>query len=112
MNSADVGKAVQRIACGLALSILAWCQSSTTGGLAGTVTNPAGAAIPNVTLALTNAATQQVHTTTTGANGNYTFSLLPPGSYAVEFAAQGFKTAQMAAVIVNVSEVPTLDATL
>src|SRR6478672_3346405 len=100
------------IAGGLGLTICAWCQSATTGGLAGTVTDPARAVLPKVTLSLIHSATGQRQTTITGANGTYTFSLVPPGAYAVEFAAHGFKTAQISAVIVNISEAPTLDATL
>jgi hypothetical protein len=96
----------------LGASALAWCQSATTGGLAGVVSDPAGAGVPGVTVTLTNPATNQTHTITTGANGSYAFSLLPPGVYAVQFAGPGFRTALMPSVTVNVAEVPALDATL
>ncbi len=89
-----------------------WAQSSTTGGLKGTVRDPAGAAVPGATVTLTNSATNQNLTTTSDSNGGYGFSLLAPGSYEVTFAATGFKTAQMASVAVNVSEVLLLDAQL
>jgi Carboxypeptidase regulatory-like domain len=103
-----------RLLCALLLldAAFAWCQSSTSGGLTGAVTNPAGAGIPNAIVSLTSAATKQVQTAGTGANGNYTFSLLAPGSYEVQFAAQGFKTARMPQVAVNIADVPALDATL
>jgi hypothetical protein len=90
----------------------ALCQSATTGALAGTVTSPTGAAVPNATVTLTNATTNQVQTAASGANGSYSFSLLVPGAYAVQFSAQGFRTAWLPSVVVNVSEAPTLDATL
>lgn len=90
----------------------ALCQSATTGALTGTVTGPAGAVVPNATVTLTNAATNQAQTAATGANGSYSFSLLAPGAYAAQFSAQGFRTARMPSVVVNVSEAPTLDATL
>jgi len=90
----------------------AWAQSSTTGALRGTVTDPANAVVPGVTVTLTNNATSQSQSTTTDSNGSYRFSLLAPGAYAVTFSAQGFKTSLMASVAVNVSEVPVLDAQL
>src|SRR5216683_1628319 len=87
-----------------------WAQSSTTGGLTGTVTDSMGAAVPGATVTLVNLATNQTQMTTTDANGGYRFSLLPTDNYGVNFSAQGFKTSQMASVAVNVSEVPVLDA--
>src|SRR5580693_2119519 len=89
-----------------------WAQSSTTGALRGTVTDPASAAVPGVTVTLVNNATSHTQTTTTDSNGGYGFSLLTPGTYGVTFSAQGLKTSQMASVAVNVSEVPVLDAQL
>jgi len=95
-----------------ALSTCSWAQSSTTGALRGTVIDPAGAVIPGVTVALTNVTTGQALVTTTNADGLYAFSLLPPGTYDVNFSAQGFKTASAMSVVVNVSEAPELDAQL
>jgi hypothetical protein len=89
-----------------------WAQSSTTGGLAGTVKDPAGAAVPGATVTLVNNATSQTQTTTTGTNGGFGFSLLTPGVYGVTFSAPGFKTSQIMSLDVNVSEVPALDAQL
>jgi hypothetical protein len=90
----------------------AGAQSSTTGALRGTVTDAASAAVPGVTVNLVNNATSQTQTTTTDSKGGYSFSLLAPGVYGLTFSAQGFKTSQMAAVAVNVSEAPVVDAQL
>ncbi len=68
-------------------------QSAGTGALTGTITDPTGAVVPNVTVTLTSADTNQVRTAMTGADGSYKFSLLPPGAYRVRFAAAGFKSA-------------------
>ena len=87
-------------------------QSASTGGLSGTVADPSGSGIPNVTISLTQSATRQTQTATTGENGSFGFSLLSPGAYEVEFPAPGFKTARLSPVAVNVSEVPALDAVL
>ena len=72
-------------------------QSAGTAGLTGTVTDPSGAAVPNVTVTLTSNDTNQARTATTGGDGQYKFTLLPPGSYKVRFAANGFKTAEVSA---------------
>ncbi len=56
--------------------------------------------------------TNQTRTATTGNDGGYKFSLLPPGNYRVRFSASGFKTAEVPSVAVNVTETPVLDRTL
>ena len=87
-------------------------QSAGTSGLAGTVTDPSGAAIVNVTVTATHIATGQERTTTTGADGTYKFSLLQPGEYKVRFSADGFKISQVDSVTLNVTETPELDRSL
>jgi carboxypeptidase family protein len=89
-----------------------WAQSATTGALRGAVVDPMGAVVPGVTVMLVNVATGQMLAAMTDANGRYSFSLLPPGIYEVDFAAPGFKTSTAMSVIVNVSEAPELDAQL
>ena len=87
-------------------------QSAGTSGLTGTVTDPSSAAIPNVTVTLTNNGTGQTRTATTGTDGGYKFTLLPPGDYKVKFTATGFKIAEVPSVQLNVTETPELDRTL
>ncbi len=98
-------------ACFSASSFL-WAQSATTGALRGTVVDPAGAAVPGVTVTLTNPTTGQTQTTMTDAKGLYAFALLSPGTYDVDFAIPGFKIARAMSVVVNVSEAPELSAQL
>jgi hypothetical protein len=87
-------------------------QSAGTSGLSGSITDPSGAAIPNVTVTLTSNDTNQVRTATTGSDGQYKFTLLPPGSYRIRFAVTGFKTAEVGSVVLNVTESPTVDRAL
>jgi hypothetical protein len=87
-------------------------QSAGTGALTGTVTDPSGASIANATVTLTSNATNQGRTTTTGTDGSYKFSLVPPGSYKVDFSATGFKISEVPAVNINVTETPVLDRKL
>jgi hypothetical protein len=94
------------------LSSCLWAQSSTTGALRGSVTDHSGKAVPGVVVTLVNGTTGKEQTAVTNENGLYSFSLLPPGTYDVLFAAHGFKTAAAMSVVVNVSESPELDAQL
>jgi hypothetical protein len=87
-------------------------QTAGTGALIGTVTDPTGAVVPNATVTLTSEDTGQVRTATTGADGVYRFTLLPPGSYKVRFAAAGFKGIEVPGVKINVTETPVLDRSL
>jgi hypothetical protein len=87
-------------------------QSAGTSSLTGTVTDPSGASVPTVTVTLTSNDTNQVRTATTGSDGQYKFTLIPPGNYKVRFSATGFKTAEVGSVVLNVTETPTLDRTL
>ena len=59
--------------------------------LSGTVLDPSRSAIPNATVTLTNAATEQMQSATTNATGFYRFVELPPGTYSVTVTAEGFK---------------------
>jgi Carboxypeptidase regulatory-like domain len=96
----------------LACATASFAQTAETGALTGTVTDPSSAVIVGATITITNAATGQTRTTTTDANGSYKFSLLPPGTYSVKFSSSGFKTAEVPAVIVNVTETPVLNRSL
>jgi len=87
-------------------------QSAGTAGLSGTITDPSGAAIPGVNVTLTSNDTAQARSATTGADGQYKFTLLPPGNYKVRFSASGFKTAEVGSVTLNVTENPVLDRSL
>ena len=66
-----------------------------TADILGTVTDPTGAVIPGATVTLTNNGTHEKRTTTTSSSGDYTFSLLPVGTYSVSVNLTGFKTANV-----------------
>ena len=94
------------------MPVYLWSQSATTGAIAGIVFTATGDVLAGVAVTLIDAATNQTQTANTSADGSYRFSMLPPGAYQVDFAAPGFRTARMDSVVVSVSEVPTLNATL
>jgi Carboxypeptidase regulatory-like domain len=61
---------------------------------------------------LTSLGTAQTRTATTGAAGDYKFSLLPPGNYQLKFQATGFKTSTLGPITVNVTETETANQSL
>jgi hypothetical protein len=91
---------------------MAQAQSAGTGAITGIVTDPQGRAVPNATVTATNLGTNQERTATTGAAGDYKFSLLPPGTYTLKFSAAGFKVSQVSSVVLNVTETPEVDQVL
>ena len=73
-----------------------------TGAITGTITDQSGAALPGVTVTITNVATSQARTTVTNELGHYQASALQPNRYNVKAELQGFATVVHADVIVNV----------
>ena len=74
-----------------------------TASLSGLVTDPSGAAMPNVTVKATSPATGYIRTVTTDNAGYYSFQNLPIGQYTVQVESAGFNTAQED-VTLNVAE--------
>jgi outer membrane receptor protein involved in Fe transport len=98
--------------CLLLSASLLFGQSANTSALTGTVTDQTGAVVPNATVTATNVGTNATRTVTTGADGVYRIPLLEPGNYRVRISAQGFKTAEVTAITLNVTESVTLDRSL
>ena len=67
-------------------------QSNISGDIAGTVTDPSGAAVPNAKVTVTNPTNGEVKTATSGNTGEFRVSLLSPGTYKVSVTAAGFQT--------------------
>jgi hypothetical protein len=87
--------------------------SSSTGAIQGAVTDPQNATIVGATVLLTNTDTNvQVARGTTQSDGGYVFPLLPPGSYKVEIQAQGFESAVLDGIRVDVTKVTVANAKL
>jgi len=91
---------------------LAVSQTSTTGAIRGTVTDPQGAMIAGATVTVTSQATAQVRTVKSDNSGQFGVGLLPPEIYKISIAAPGFKTEQPAPVTVTVTETVRADAKL
>jgi outer membrane receptor protein involved in Fe transport len=88
-------------------------QSSTTGSVEGIVTDPNGAVVPNAALTLSGPNSIRDLTTTSGADGSYRFSQVPPGRYTLSTAeANGFKAYKQEQIEVNLSKATTVNPSL
>jgi hypothetical protein len=105
--------------CTLFLSvILVFCLcpflqgQSTYGAIAGSVTDPTGAAVPGAQVTLTNVGTSEKRTQATGADGLYSFVNLIPGEYRIDIEKQGFKHFERKNLVVQVNQASKIDAAL
>jgi len=96
--------------------VLAACPfalgQSTYGSISGAVVDPSGAAMPGVTVTLSNTGTAEKRVQTTGADGLYNFVNLIPGDYKVDMQKEGFKHVLREPITVNVQQAVRIDATL
>lgn len=81
------------IACCLLTAVCVFAQS-TTGEIAGTVTDPTGAAVPGVRITFTNENTGEVKVVESGATGDYLATQLQVGSYQASVQSEGFRTVE------------------
>jgi hypothetical protein len=75
-----------------------------TGDVVGTVTDATGAVVPNTTLRITNTGTHEVRQVVSGATGDFTFSLLQPGTYTLRAESAGFKVYTLSAFTVGAGD--------
>src|SRR5260370_4697242 len=75
-----------------------------TARIKGTVTDPTGAVLPNITVTATNQDTGVITTTTTMANGDYIFQKLPIGTYSVSAGAPGFSRFTATGIVLNIDQ--------
>ncbi|HEY6945682.1 MAG TPA: carboxypeptidase-like regulatory domain-containing protein [Candidatus Acidoferrum sp.] len=90
----------------------AWAQTASTAIVLGTVTDPAGAVIPDTKVDLTNVATNETRSMQTNASGQYVFPNVAPGTYTLKFFKQGFATTTVSAFKADVSRSNTFDLKL
>jgi hypothetical protein len=83
-----------------------------SGTIAGTVTDPAGAAISGATVTFTNVGTNATDTTTTSDSGSFTFAQVPIGTYDVKIQQAGFKEFLSHSVEVHTSSTSEVNAQL
>jgi hypothetical protein len=83
------------------LPFLAAAQEAT---IVGTVTDPSGGVVPNVTITVTHVETGRVRTVASNDAGQFAAASLPIGRYDVRAEAAGFKVEETKGIILNVND--------
>jgi outer membrane receptor protein involved in Fe transport len=95
-----------------ALSVLASAQSTVTGAIGVTATDPQGAVVANATVTAHNIETNKDDTATTDGEGRARIVNLQPGTYTVTINVSGFGTYTQDKVVVEVGRVTSLETPL
>jgi len=93
------------------LPLSLWAQGG-YGSISGTVQDPTGAVVPNVTVSVTNVATNVSTRVMSSSDGRYVALQLPPGTYQIAADASGFKKWVAAGVVVQVDDKLTINVRL
>ena len=87
-------------------------QATSTGSLAGTVTDPKGAVIAGATVTLANDETKQEFTAQTSGEGTFAIPTLFAGKYTATISMQGFKTAKVTEIKIDVGKPSSIQVAL
>jgi hypothetical protein len=96
----------------LGSALPAWAQSSSTGTVAGSVTDPSGAVVSGATVTLIDISTNASRSTTTNAAGRYIYVDVSPGTYNMAVSKPGFSTTKVENQKVEVGSAVTLNLAL
>ncbi len=86
-----------------------WAQSTTQGGIAGTVFDASGAVVPNAKVLIHNNGNNAEQTLASDNSGFFKAPQLPPGTYTVSISAPGFSEVRSRNVSVEVNLVTEFD---
>src|SRR5437588_1896679 len=93
--------------------VIASAQAIQTGGITGVITDKNGGLVTGATVDVISEATgKSVRMPTTGGDGGFAVTLLPPGTYRLEISAPNFKKAVVAGVEVRITETTRQDVSL
>ncbi len=87
-------------------------QTASTGTVLGTVTDPTGAVVAGAQVELRNTATDETRTQPSNTAGQYVFPGVRPGNYRVTVTMQGFRTAAVSNLKVEVAKSYTVNVVL
>jgi len=96
----------------LAVSAIAFAQSTTTGSIGGVVTNPNKEVVPGAAVTVRNTGTNKEDTATTDDTGRFKVANLQPGNYAVTVNSSGFSPMTAENVVVEVGRETNLEIAL
>jgi hypothetical protein len=87
------------------------CSQASTS-LRGVVNDPTGGSVSGATVTLTNTESKIERKITTGDDGSYQFSLLPPGTYTLSVTAAGFQSYERTGLVLLVNTPATVNPQL
>src|SRR5579885_3064605 len=99
------------VASVLFCAVFSFAQSD-RGTITGTVSDPAGAVVPNAPIQVKSAQTGAEYTAASSATGNFTFAQLPPGAYEMTVTVPGFKNFIRQNIVVQATQTVRIDAVL
>src|SRR5436190_14409930 len=91
------------------LAALPAFSQAITAKVAGTVSDPSGAVVPNASVTIRNQQTSQARSANTDSAGGYEFSFLPIGVYSLSVEAAGFQKAEVAPFPLSVDQIARVD---
>ena len=100
------------LALGLVSSSHLNAQGTASATVLGTVTDSAGAVVPNASVRVKNTATDQAQQVATDGQGRYTIADLPVGTYEGQASAQGFQTTVRRGITLTVGAQAVVDFSL
>jgi hypothetical protein len=95
----------------MAVMDLAMAQS-TTGTIAGSVTDSSGSPVAGEKVTATNVETNVTRGTNTSQDGSYSLPFIPIGTYRINIDVTGFKKFEQTGVVLDVNRNPKVDAVL
>ena len=87
-------------------------QTTISGTLRGTVTDPKGAVVPKAIVTLINERNKDERSTKTNDDGLYVFTSVTPATYTLKIEAPGFKTVSQTGLAVETSSTRGVDVQL
>src|SRR5215475_8525278 len=98
------------------LLLLLWLSTalgqSDRGTITGTIQDPNGALLPNVTVLAINAGSKTEYKTQSTETGNYTLASIPAGVYNLRVEAAGFRSYLQSGITVQVAQTARVDVTM
>jgi hypothetical protein len=95
------------LTCGASLQAQNW-----NANLEGVVLDPSASPVAGASVKLTNPATGLLRVSSTDAEGNYSFPLLPAGTYDVEVKKDGFAAQELSGIILQVGQTARINVAL
>jgi hypothetical protein len=87
-------------------------QAASSGTVAGTVTDPSGAAVVGATVTMTDPTVTGSRTASTNETGRFIFANVTPGTYNVTINKSGFRLAKLSDQVVAIGSALTLNVAL